>query len=120
MSTLPFSIKHFCVGILISISSLVASAFVPSSLLYGQTVTFAGTQKTLPSSGVYLWHPQGIAVDNAGDVFIADQGGSQVVEVPRTEGGLRAADDPAVQCSGIPHRSRRGQRRGCLHRRHRE
>ena len=78
------SIKQVYIGILISISSLFASAFVSSSLLYGQTVTFAGTQTTLPASG--LSFPLGVAVDSAGDVFIADYSG-QVLELPKTGTG---------------------------------
>ena len=45
-----------------------------------QSVTFAGAQTTVPTSG--LNSPYGVAVDGAGDVFIADEDNSRVVEVP--------------------------------------
>jgi sugar lactone lactonase YvrE len=44
-----------------------------------QSITFAGVQITVPSSG--LNHPSGVAVDGAGDVFIADEPNSRVVRV---------------------------------------
>ncbi len=47
---------------------------------YSQSVSFAGAQTTVPASG--LSYPRGVAVDGAGDVFIADTGNSRVVEVP--------------------------------------
>jgi sugar lactone lactonase YvrE len=45
-----------------------------------QSVSFAGTQTTVPASG--LSFPGGVAVDGAGDVFIADTNDNRVVEVP--------------------------------------
>jgi hypothetical protein len=56
-----------------------------SGLAAAQSVTFAGVQTTLPASG--LGNPQGVAVDTAGDFFIADQGNNRVVELPRTGAG---------------------------------
>src|SRR5208283_4419573 len=60
---------------------LVAAAFVflhpyPAC---AQSVSFAGAQTTVGSG---LSTPYGVAVDGAGDVFIADTGNSRVVEVP--------------------------------------
>ena len=84
MSTLPSCIKHLCIGIFIS--SPVASGFLSSSLLYGQTVTFASAQTTLPTSGLY--QPYGVAVDSAGDVFIAEPfNNNRVVELPKAATG---------------------------------
>ena len=37
---------------------------------HAQSVTFAGVQTTVPASG--LLGPTGVAVDGAGDIFIAD------------------------------------------------
>lgn len=51
----------------------------------GQSVTFAGAQMTLPTSG--LNYPYGIAVDSSGNVFIADFFNNRVVELPRTATG---------------------------------
>jgi len=47
---------------------------------HAQSVSFGGVQTTVPASE--LNHPYGVAVDGAGDVFIADTGNSRVVEVP--------------------------------------
>jgi sugar lactone lactonase YvrE len=49
--------------------------------IQGQSVTFAGALTTLPTSG--LSEPKAVAVDSAGDVFIAEYI-DQVVELPRT------------------------------------
>ena len=57
----------------------VATAAIPSGL-YAQTVSFAGVQTTVPASG--LVNPYFVAVDGAGDVFIADAINNRVVEVP--------------------------------------
>jgi len=50
-----------------------------------QTVTFAGTQSVLPFTGLNL--PNGVAVDSAGNVFVADLNNNDVVELPRTATG---------------------------------
>jgi len=44
-----------------------------------QSVSFAGVQTTVDSA---LDYPQGVAVDGAGDVFIADSGSNTVVKIP--------------------------------------
>src|SRR5208283_447088 len=46
-------------------------------------VTPSGAQTTLPTSGLNI--PAGLAVDAAGDVFIADNGQSQVYEINRSQ-----------------------------------
>ncbi len=47
----------------------------------GPAIAFGpGVQTTVPASG--LSHPDGVAVDGAGDIFIADSGNNRVVEVP--------------------------------------
>ncbi len=51
----------------------------------GQSVTFAGAQTTLPTSG--LSYPIGVAVDSAGDVFIADPNNFRVLELSKTATG---------------------------------
>jgi hypothetical protein len=50
-----------------------------------QSVTFAGAPTTLPFP--YLSGPHGIAVDAAGDVFVADSGDGRVLELPDTATG---------------------------------
>src|SRR5271156_3194901 len=69
---------------------LIAGALVWLSplALSAQSVTFAGAQTTLPASG--LDYPLGVAVDSAGDVFIAsyldNNEGWAVVELARGYG----------------------------------
>jgi hypothetical protein len=60
-----------CAPLLLVAASLPARA---------QSVSFAGVQTTVPVSG--LGFPFGVAVDGAGDVFIADTLNLRVVEVP--------------------------------------
>jgi hypothetical protein len=57
--------------------ALLAAASLPAQ---AQSVSFAGVQTTVPASG--LRYPNGVAVDGAGDVFIADSGNNRVVKVP--------------------------------------
>ncbi len=47
--------------------------------LYAQSVSFTGVQTTAPASGLFF--PAAVAVDRAGDLFIADTGNRRVVEV---------------------------------------
>src|SRR5208283_2365901 len=49
-------------------------------MLESQAITFAGAQTTVPVSGVAL--PNSVTADRAGDVFVVDCEGAQVVEVP--------------------------------------
>ncbi len=60
-------------GLLFCVASLGAPA---------QSVTFAGTQTTLPTSG--LNDPWGVAVDSSGDVFIAGLYNNGVAKLPWT------------------------------------
>ena len=53
--------------------------FCASPVLTAQSVTFTGTQTTLPLSG--LSNPFGDAVDNYGDVFVADKTLNSVLEL---------------------------------------
>ena len=52
---------------------------VVSAPVHGQSVVFAGAQTTIGSG---LYYPYGVAIDGAGDVFIADFDNHRVVEVP--------------------------------------
>jgi large repetitive protein len=61
---------------------LLLGAFSVSA--HAQSVTFAGVQTMVPASG--LSYPAGVAVDGAGDIFIADYFNSRVVEVPAAGG----------------------------------
>jgi sugar lactone lactonase YvrE len=71
----------------LSIVTLTASLAAPL-VLHAQTVSFAGAQITLPASELNI--PIGVAVDGAGDVFIADSANNRVVELPWTGGGYGA------------------------------
>src|SRR5208337_1497529 len=81
---------------------LVAAAFVflhPYTAC-AQSVSFAGAQTTLNVSvgGIGLSYPWGVAVDRAGDVFIADAYNIRVVKVPA--GGGAQTTVPASGLSG--------------------
>src|SRR5271157_4152202 len=81
---------------------LVAAAFVflhPYTAC-AQSVSFAGAQTTLNVSvgGIGLSYPWGVAVDRAGDVFIADAYNNRVVKVPA--GGGAQTTVPASGLSG--------------------
>ena len=68
--------------------------------LYAQTVTFAGAQTAIAATGLNL--PEGVAIDQAGDVFIADTQNNRVVEVP-TNGGAQIVVGNGLQFpGGIP------------------
>jgi sugar lactone lactonase YvrE len=75
---------------------LLLGSSVPAS---AQSVTFAGAQITVPTSG--LSHPYGVAVDGAGDVFIADQNNSRVVEVPAGGGAQVTVGSGLNQPTGL-------------------
>ncbi len=93
-------------GVLLCLSPIAAR---------GQSVTFAGTQTTLPASNLHS--PAGAAIDSVGDVFITDTVNSRVVELPPDSDGVRTAGDFAVHRFEIPHRDYGGQRGGFVHHR---
>ena len=66
----PWAAMAICALALLAAASLPAAA---------QSVSFAGVQTTLVGG---LSSPNAVAVDAAGDVFIADTGNSRVVKVP--------------------------------------
>ncbi len=78
---------------------------VTPAAMHSQTVSFAGTQTALPVTG--LKNPFGIAVDQAGNVFVSDPPNHQVVELPAGGGaqtvvgsGLSAPQGLAVDSAG--------------------
>ena len=82
---------------------LLLGAFPVSA--YAQSVTFAGVQTAVSASG--LSSPTAVAVDGAGNVFIADTYHSRVVEVPAGGGaqttvgsGLSAPYGVAMDAAG--------------------
>jgi sugar lactone lactonase YvrE len=72
--SLPTSTKSMLLAT--SVLILASAVSVPAC---AQSVTFAGTQITVGSG---LTYPTGVAVDAAGDIFIADANNNRVVEVP--------------------------------------
>ncbi len=87
--------------------ALMLFAFISLPAL-AQSVSFAGLQSTVPASG--LNQPAAVAVDTAGDVFIADTVNNRVVELPAgctssacqttLVSGLNAPQGVAVDRSG--------------------
>src|SRR5271157_302313 len=81
---------------------LVAAAFVflhPYTAC-AQSVSFAGAQTTLNVSvgGIGLSYPWGVAVDRAGDVFIADAYNNRVVKVPAGGGAQTTVPASGLSC----------------------
>src|SRR5208282_4078577 len=82
---------------------LLGAILVPA---HAQSVTLASSQTTVPASG--LQGPTGVAVDGAGDLFIADYYNNRVVEIPAGGGlqttvsasGLKLANGVAVDGAG--------------------
>lgn len=69
------------------IAIAVALSFGSSTFAQQASISFAGAHSTLASGfSATPGLPTGLAVDNAGDVFIADTGNHQVVEIP-AQGG---------------------------------
>jgi len=54
------------------------------AVLHAQSLRFLGSQKAIAAIGVAA--PEGVAVDGAGDLFIADTGNNRVIEVPASGG----------------------------------
>ncbi len=86
---------------------LAAVALMGSAGLHAQAVSFSGAQTTVPATG--LDTPAGVAVDGAGNLFIANQGNSRVVKVPANGGaqttvgtGLNAPYGPGCGWGGQP------------------
>ena len=67
-------------------TGLLFGTLLAPAALHAQSVSFAGVQTTVPASG--LTSPTAVAVDAAGDVFIADASGF-VIKVP-AGGGPRS------------------------------
>ena len=61
------------------------------SMTAGDIYTVAGTGAYgyngdgIPATGAKLWYPTGVAVDVYGNLYIAEQGGSRIREVPATD-----------------------------------
>ena len=75
---------------------LLAVALSGASALHAQ-ITFAGAQTTVPASLIGV--PTGVAVDAAGDLFIADPDGNRVVELP-SGGGAQVVVGNGLQFPG--------------------
>ncbi len=87
------AIGHLCmkltgIGIAIFLFSFLGSQIPASSLLYGQTVTFAGTQTGVPTGAFSATF--GVAVDERGDVFFPDIFGHAVMEALAVNGSIPA------------------------------
>ena len=75
--------RHAVAAGVFALSLLLLGAIAAPA--HGQNVSLASVQTTVPTTG--LSNPDGLAMDGAGDVFIADYGNSRVVEV--TPGGVQ-------------------------------
>ncbi|MFL6351961.1 MAG: choice-of-anchor D domain-containing protein [Bryobacteraceae bacterium] len=70
--------KDLILAVLLFLLPLGAVLMAPAA--QAQSISFAGSQTAVAASG--LSQPTGVAVDGAGNVFIADYGNSRVVKVP--------------------------------------
>jgi hypothetical protein len=82
-----------------------AAAGVCALLLLGvsvpanaQSISFTGVQTTVGSG---LSNPAGVAVDRAGDVFIADYGHNRVAEVPAGDGTQTTVGSGLIGPAGV-------------------
>ena len=100
---------------------LVAAALVflhPYTGRAQSVVSFAGVQTTVPASAngqIYPLGPTGVAVDGAGNVFIADPNNSRVVKVPWTGTSYGAQTTVGIGLSAPTGVAVDGSGR-CLHR----
>jgi len=83
-------------SVVLSVLSFLGAMAAPA---YAQNVTFAGSQTTIPASGLYA--PNGVAVDRAGDVFIADPWHSRVVEVAANGGAQTTVGSGLSSPNGV-------------------
>ena len=86
----------------------------------------------IAATAAELWNPFGVAVDAAGDLFIADAGNQRIREFNAATGmistvagdGTSGYDGDGIAATAAelwnPIRRRRGRRGGPLHRRHRQ
>ena len=70
-----------------------------TQLSLSQNVSFVGTQSTVPAIGLHC--PRGVAVDQAGDVFIADSNDSRVLVVPAGGGAQFTIGDGLNGPNGV-------------------
>src|SRR5450755_700794 len=80
-----------------SCALLLLGAF--SSSAHGQSVTFAGTQSTVLAGG--FSQPWAVAVDRAGDIFIADPNNNRVVELPAGGGAQTTVGSGLSNPNGV-------------------
>ena len=69
--------RHASLLVLLAVLLFLGAISRPA---HAQSVIFGGAQTTVPAIGIN--GAQSVAVDGAGDVFIADSGNRRVVEVP--------------------------------------
>jgi Kelch motif/NHL repeat len=82
-----------------SSGNLLATTFV-QGIGQGPAIAFGpGLQTTVSASG--LFYPSGVAMDGAGDVFIADQGNNRVVEVPAGGGAQTTVGSGLITPQGV-------------------
>ncbi|MHB1022387.1 MAG: Ig-like domain repeat protein [Acidobacteriaceae bacterium] len=76
---------------------LVLLLTAESSSAFAQAIQFLGAQTVIASQNAGgLQHPQGVGLDSAGNLFVADTVNNRVVEIPLQNGVLNAAGQTVV------------------------
>src|SRR5689334_1487638 len=63
----------------------LAASFLAGTSAIAQSVSFSGSMLTLPGTSAFI-HPQGVALDSSGDLYVADSGNNAIRELTLVDG----------------------------------
>lgn len=67
----------------------LAASFLAGASATAQSVSFSGSMLPLPGTSAFI-HPQGVALDSSGDLYVADSGNNAVRELTLVDGVYQA------------------------------